>query len=136
MPKLKKQNYTQTVARRRRAIARVRLLKGKGESLVNSQPVDVYFSGSVFKDVWKRPLELTGVEDKYFITAKIEGGGKKGQLDAFILGIAKALVKENAEKFKKPIKTAGFLTRDARIRQRRMVGMGGKSRRKKQSPKR
>ena len=136
MPKLKKTNYIQTVARRRMAVARVRLLKGKGESLVNSQPADIYFPGPVSKDVWRRPLRLVGAEDKYFITAKVEGGGKKGQLDAFVLGVAKALVKEDAEKYKKVIKSAGLLTRDARIRQRRMVGMGGKARRKKQSPKR
>lgn len=131
----KKQNYIQTVGRRKSAVARGRLFKGKGESTVNGEPVDVYFPGQVMKDIWMRPFKLADVGDKYYVSVKVEGGGKKGQLDAAVHAIARALVKENPD-YKKSIKSAGLLGRDARIRQRRMVGMGGKSRRKKQSPKR
>ena len=132
---VKKQNYIQAVGRRKSAVARVRLFKGKGESMVNLQPVDAYFPGLVMKDIWTRPFKLVDANSKYYATVKVEGGGKKGQLDAVVHAIARALAKEN-EEYKKPLKTAGLLTRDARTRQRRMVGMGGKSRRKKQSPKR
>ena len=131
----KKQNYIQAVGRRKSAVVRVRLFKGKGESKVNLQSADAYFPGPVLKDIWARPFKLANVLDKYYVTIKARGGGKKAQLDAAVHAIAKALVKESPEN-KKPLKAAGFLTRDARIRQRRMVGMGGKARRKKQSPKR
>lgn len=135
MPKLKKQNYIQQVARRRSVSARARLVKGAGESSVNSRAIDEYFPGAVFRGIWTKPLQIVGVAEKYHVTAKISGGGKKGQVDALSQAIAKALVKENPE-YKKPLKDSRLLTRDARVRQRRMVGTGGKARRKKQSPKR
>lgn len=134
--RMAREKFIQVVARRRRVSARVRLIKGKGESTVNSKPIDVYFPGPVSKEIWMKPLNLTEAADKYYITVKVAGGGKKGQLDAVAHGIAKALVKADPEKYKKTVKDVGLLARDARIRQRRMVGMGGKSRRKKQSPKR
>jgi len=67
---------------------------------------------------------------------KVAGGGNSGQLDAMIQGIARALSAIDTGKFRPILKTSGLLTRDARIRQRRMVGTGGKARRAKQSPKR
>ena len=66
----------------------------------------------------------------------MEGGGKQGQLRAVVHGMARAFSKFDTEKFRKLLKDGGLLTRDSRKRQRRMVGMGGKSRRAKQSPKR
>jgi len=73
---------------------------------------------------------------KYYVTVKVVGGGKNGQLDAVVHGIARAFDKADREKFRPPLKRAGLLTRDARVRERRKVGTGGKARRKKQSPKR
>ncbi len=136
MAKPKKKNWTYAVGRRRSASARVRLFKGRGESVVNKIPIDEYFPGPVFKERWNQPFEAAGVSGKYYITVKVLGGGKSGQLDAVTLGAARALAMVDKNKFREPIKKAGLLTRDPRIRERRKVGMGGKARRKKQSPKR
>ena len=136
MAKTKKQNYTSAAGKRKTASARVRLFKGKGESTINTIAIEKYFPGAVNKEYWQRPFILTDTLEKYYVSAKIQGSGKNGQLDALVLGIARALSEANPEKFKPAVKKAGLLKRDSRIRQRRMVGMGGKSRRAKQSPKR
>lgn len=136
MPKTKKQDYIFAVGKRKNASARVRLFKGTGETQVNGIPIAEYFPGEVLKSVWQKPFQLTDTWGKYFATIKVLGGGKNGQVEAVSNALAKALVLENKENYKSPLKKAGLLTRDARERQRRMVGTGGKARRKKQSPKR
>ena len=136
MPRKKKINYTYSVGRRRTASARIRLFKGKGENVVNGMPIAEYFSGVINKDVWAKPFKTVDVSDKYYVTVRVVGGGKRGQLNAVAHGIARALTKENEEKFRKPLKDAGLLTRDPRVRERRKIGTGGRARRKKQSPKR
>ena len=73
---------------------------------------------------------------KYHLTIKVIGSGKQSQLEACIHGIARSLVKVNADKFRPALKKNGYLTRDPRKRQRRQAGKGGKARRQKQSPKR
>ena len=135
MARQKKITYTYAIGRDREASARIRIHKGKGENMVNDKPADSYFSGQVNKVLFARPFMLTKTEGKYYVTAKVGGGGKKSQLDAVILGISRALTKAKAE-FRAPLKQAGLLTRDGRVKERRKVGMGGKARRKKQSPKR
>lgn len=132
----KKINYTYAVGKRRSSSARIRLFHSKGKNIVNEIPLEDYFSGIVEKAKWMKPFEITGTFDKYYFTARVVGGGKQGQLDAVIHGLSKALAKVKPEKFRVLLKKAGLLTRDARIRERRKIGMGGKSRRKKQSPKR
>lgn len=132
----KKINYTYAVGRRRTASARVRLFKGKGESTVNGLPIEKYFPGSVNRDIWSRPFRILDVSEKYYVTVRVLGGGKQGQVEAVAHAISKAFSNESTEKFRSPLKTAGLLTRDARIRERRKVGTGGKARRQKQSPKR
>lgn len=132
----KKVDFIYAKGRRKSASARVRLYKGKGETTVNGQPIDKYFPGAIDKSSWIKPFKVADVLDKYYATIKVRGGGKDGQLDAVVHGIARALSFTNSEEFRAPIKKAGLLTRDARVRQRRMVGTGGKARRKKQSPKR
>ena len=136
MPRKRKINYTYAVGRRRKASARVRLFKGKGESTVNGMPISKYFPGVIMKDVWSKPFKTVDASDKYYVTVRVVGGGKNGQLDAVTHGIARALEKVNKKDFRKPLKKAGLLTRDPRVRERRKVGTGGKARRKKQSPKR
>lgn len=136
MAKKIKKNYTHAVGRRREASARVRLFKGQGDTLVNGELVGKYFPGNVSKAYWTRPFEVLEIEGKYYATAKVVGGGKNGQLDAFVFGLSRALAKLNPEKFRAALKKAGLLTSDPRTRERRKVGMGGKARRKKQSPKR
>ena len=134
--KIKKQNYTYAVGRRRAASARIRLFKGKGQSTVNGKPIEEYFPGKVLEDIYTKPFKATETSDNYYVTVKVVGGGKMGQLDAVVHGIARVLVKLDQGKHKRPLRKLGLLTRDARTRERRKVGMGGKARRKKQSPKR
>ncbi len=136
MAKPKKQNYIYAKGMRKTATVRVRLFKGKGESLVNNVSVEKYFPGPINKSHWMKPFELTGNWDKYYFTARVVGSGVRGQLDALVHGLARALTEVDSEKNRLVLKNAGLLTRDSRTRQRRMIGMGGKSRRKKQSPKR
>lgn len=132
----KKIDFVYGVGKRRSASARVRLYRGKGESTVNSKPAGKYFEGEVAIKAIAKPFGVTETSDKYYFSAKVAGGGKNGQLDAVVLGISRALAKVSPEKFKPFLRKVDLLTRDSRERQRRMVGMGGKSRRKKQSPKR
>lgn len=131
-----KVNYFYAGGKRKESSARVRVFRGKGENTVNGISVEKYFPGKISESVWKKPFKVTETLEKYYFSAKVVGGGKQGQLDAVVNGIAKALVKISEEKYKKELRKSGLLTRDSRIRQRRMVGMGGKSRRQKQSPKR
>lgn len=136
MAKNSKKDYTYVVGRRRESSARVRLYKGDGQSVVNDQPIGQYFPGIIDRSFWMKPFELTQSLGKYFVTVKVEGGGKKGQLGAVVLGVARAFEKLNSEKYRLVLKKAGLLTRDDRTRERRKVNTGGKARRKKQSPKR
>lgn len=136
MARKKKQNWTYAVGRRRSASARVRLFKGKGESAVNGMVIDKYFPGKILEDVYTKPFKATETSGKYYVTVKVVGGGKMGQLDAVVHGISRTLAKLDESKYKRPLRKLGLLTRDSRIRERRKVGMGGKARRKKQSPKR
>lgn len=146
--KLKTPEFIHAVGRRREAIARVRLYPNpksitwndrtvnKGDILVNGLPFGQYFVGDAAREELLTPLKLTQTVDKYGITIKIEGGGKSGQLDAAVHGITRALNELNKGAFRATLKDHGLLTRDARVRERRKVGTGGKARRKKQSPKR
>lgn len=133
---MKKIDYIYGVGKRREASARVRLYRGKGENSVNGKPANKYFDGEVAKKSLEKPFGVTETSEKYYFSAKVIGGGKNGQLEAVILGIARALVKSSPENFRPLLRKVGLLTRDSRERQRRMVGMGGKARRRKQSPKR
>lgn len=132
----KKINYTYATGKRKEASARVRVFHGKGESTVNAQAAEKYFPGKVNESIWKKPFEVTETSEKYYFSARVVGGGKMAQVEALANGLAKAIAKVSKDKFRVVLKKVGLLTRDARERQRRMVGMGGKSRRAKQSPKR
>lgn len=131
----KKLNYIYSAGKRKTSSARVRLIKGSEENTVNGILIGKYFEGETAKAAWQKPLELLNLSNKYFFTAKVKGGGKKGQLDAVVLGLSKTLAKVKDE-HKKVLRKSNLLTRDARIRERRKMGMGGKARRRKQSPKR
>lgn len=136
MPKIKKVDYTYAVGRRKESSARVRLFRGKGENTVNSITAEKYFPGEIAKKALAKPFGATESSDKYYYSARVISGGKEGQLSALILAIARALVKVAPEKNRVTLRKLNLLTSDSRTRQRRMVGMGGKARRKKQSPKR
>lgn len=132
----KKLSYTYAIGKRKSASARVRLFHGKGENVVNGMPMEKYFSGEINKVTWEKPFGLTETTGKYYVTVRVFGGGMHAQLEAVALGIAKAFSLAKKEEFRPILKKAGLLTRDSRVRQRRMVGTGGKARRMKQSPKR
>jgi len=144
-----KKDYIFAVGRRKEAVARVRLYEfvkddmiwgtveiKKGDIIVNQKPISEYFSGDVSRFKYTEPLRVVNAQNKYTITISVAGGGPSGQLDAAIAGLASALSKADIETNRSILKKEGFLTRDARIRERRKVGTGGKARRKKQSPKR
>ena len=145
-----KRDYVFAVGRRKSSVARVRLYEHvkvdlvcgetqvkKGELLVNQKPIADYFLGEVSKRLYTEPLRITNAhQQNYAFTIKVAGGGPSGQLQAVIAGISNALISLDSDKNRSVLKKKGFLTRDSRIRERRVVGMGGKSRRKKQSPKR
>ena len=131
-----KKDYTYAVGKRRSATARVRIYRGKGEILINDKPADKYFPASVYKDTWIKPFKVVDASDKFYATVRVAGGGLQGQVDAVVHGIAKALIKLDSDNFRGPLKRAGLLTRDPRVRERRKSDTGGKARRKKQSPKR
>jgi small subunit ribosomal protein S9 len=139
-------NYKFSVGKRKEAVARLRLYTNnlpevsgedvkKGEMFVNGKKIENYFIGSTAKATYEEPFKITNTLGKYTLTAKIEGGGPHGQMEAFIHAVSRVLSSMD-EKNKQILKKKGFLTRDARVRERRKVGMGGKARRKKQSPKR
>lgn len=128
--------FVSTVGRRKTAVARIRLYHGKGETLINDQPIAKYFPGEINKTFYQQPFNLTETLGKYYATIKVVGSGQKAQLGAVIHGLARALDKENKEDFHSLLKKAGLLTRDSRAKERRKVGQMGKARKKKQSPKR
>lgn len=127
--------YIYAHGRRKEAVSRVRLFTGRGETIVNDKPISEYFPSAVFKSLYTKPFNLTKTEDKYYATIKVEGSGKKGQLDAVIHGLANTLIKAKAE-FRPILKKAGLLTRDPRVKERRKYGRAQKARKGKQSPKR
>lgn len=124
-----------TIGRRKEALARVRLSKGQGQITINGKPIGEYFLGQAFQNLYNRPLEITKTIGKYSISAKVEGGGKVAQLGAVIHGIARAISKAEPQ-LRVTLKREGFLTRDARAKERRKYGRAGKARARKQSPKR
>lgn len=129
-----KKDYFAAVGRRKRSIARVRLYKGKGQMTINALPIEEYFK-NIPTVSYLRPLQLTSNIGKYYTTAKITGGGRQGQVGAFVLGLSRALVSAD-EKFKRVLRSAGLVTRDPREKERRKFGLAQAARARKQSPKR
>ncbi|HKC04874.1 MAG TPA: 30S ribosomal protein S9 [Patescibacteria group bacterium] len=133
---MKKIDYIYAVGRRKESSTRVRVYRGKGENTVNGKPANKYFEGEVWARAMAKPFGATETSEKFYFSARVTGGGKQGQLDALVLALSRSLTKAAPEKNRLVLRKLNLLTRDSRIRQRRMVGMGGKARRKKQSPKR
>ncbi|MFW6237642.1 MAG: 30S ribosomal protein S9 [Halanaerobiales bacterium] len=107
--------------RRKTATARVRLVPGDGNIVVNDRDVDDYFHRkSLIKDI-KAPLELTNSLSSFDVLVNVEGGGLSGQSGAIRHGIARALLNVD-EDFRKPLKKEGFLTRDPRMKERKKYG--------------
>lgn len=109
------------IGRRKAAVARVYLTEGTGKITINKKDLTEYFPSAILQYVVKQPLQQLEVEGKYDIKANLDGGGFTGQSQALRLGIARALVKVNAED-KKNLKDHGFLTRDSRVVERKKPG--------------
>ena len=109
------------VGRRKAAIARVFVKEGNGEITINKRSLETYFPSSILQFIVKQPLTLLNVVGKYDIKVNLCGGGYKGQAEALRLGIARALVKINAED-KAALRAAGFVTRDPRAVERKKPG--------------
>ncbi|MBI2264337.1 MAG: 30S ribosomal protein S9 [Armatimonadetes bacterium] len=108
--------------RRKTAIARVRLVSGKGRILVNDKPYTDYFGGrQVFETIVKEPLEVTNMMHRFDVIAKAEGGGVSGQAGALRHGIARALLQFD-ENLRPELRKSGFLTRDPREKERKKYG--------------
>lgn len=112
------------LGRRKAAIARIYVKEGKGNITVNKRDFKEYFPISEFQFQIMRPLELLEAQEKYDITARITGGGFKGQAEALRLAISRALVKINEED-KSALKKEGFMTRDSRVVERQKPGQPG-----------
>ena len=108
--------------RRKNAVARVRIIPGKGNITINGCALDEYMPTEVSKIIIKQPLVVTSNEGKYDLIVKVVGGGYSGQAGAIRHGLARALVKANIEN-KAALKSAGFLTRDPRMKERKKPGL-------------
>ena len=110
------------VGRRKKAIARVRLIPGEGNITINKRSLDEYFGLETLKTVVRQPMDLTQTTGRYDVLVSVKGGGFTGQAGAIRHGIARALVKAD-EELKPAIKKAGYLTRDPRMKERKKYGL-------------
>ena len=108
--------------RRKSSVARVRLVPGNGEVIINGKKVDAYFGKKTLEMIVRQPLVLTQTESRLDVIAKVEGGGVSGQAGAVRLGISRALVKMDAE-LRPVLKRAGFMTRDQRMKEKKKYGL-------------
>lgn len=144
-----KPTYYEGIGRRKVSTARARLyviadgsmtIRGqsvaKGDITVNGTAAEKYFPGEIMKKIYSEPFRTTNTIGRFAVTVTAAGGGLHGQLSSFVLAVSRALEKVDKEKFRPILKKRGFLSRDPRAKQRRKAGFAGKSRARKQSPKR
>ena len=117
------------LGRRKAAVARVYLIAGSGNIVINDRPLEDYFKEDGLRYIVNQPLVLTQTEGQFDIKVTIVGGGIKGQAEAIRLGIARALCEVDKEAYRPALKAAGFLTRDAREVERKKPGQPGARRR-------
>lgn len=121
--KIKKKVQYLGTGRRKKAIARVRLIPdGSGSIVINKRSLDEYFGLDTLKYIVNQPLELTGTTGKFDVIVNVKGGGFTGQAGAIRHGISRALVIAD-ESYKSALKSAGFLTRDPRAKERKKYGL-------------
>lgn len=121
MPKAEKK-YNYGTGRRKKAIARVRIIEGNGKITINGKDLDEYFGKETLKVIVKQPLVATNTLAKYDVIASVNGGGSTGQAGAIRHGIARALNEANSE-FRPALKSNGYLTRDPRMKERKKYGL-------------
>ena len=110
--------------RRKKSIARVRLVPGEGRVVINKRDMDTYFGLDTLKIIVNQPLVLTGTKEKFDVLVNVHGGGYTGQAGAIRHGISRALLKAD-ENLRPALKRAGFLTRDPRMKERKKYGLKG-----------
>ncbi len=111
------------LGRRKEAVARVRLVPGTGAWTINGRTLEDYFPNKVHQQLVNSPFALLDIEEKFDVHARIHGGGPSGQAGALRLGVARALNAIDAEHNRGSLKKAGFLTRDARVVERKKAGL-------------
>ena len=114
--------YKEAIGRRKTASARVRLYPGTGDIVVNDKPVNDYFGRDLDQMILRQPLLLTGTESVYNISVHVAGGGESGQAASVRMGIARALTLWDPN-LRPVLKSAGFLMRDARAKERKKPGL-------------
>ena len=112
----------QGTGRRKESIARVRLVAGKGDIIVNGKTLDEYFGTEILKVIVNQPFNVTNTVGKYDVIVKVTGGGYTGQAGAIRHGISRALLEANSE-YRPALKQNGFLTRDPRMKERKKYGL-------------
>ncbi|MBR5856526.1 MAG: 30S ribosomal protein S9 [Bacteroidales bacterium] len=117
------------LGRRKSAVARVYVNTGKGNITINGRELETYFAEPSLQFIVKQPLEVTGTTANFDIKANLNGGGTKGQAEALRLAISRALCEIDKEAYRSTLKSAGFLTRDAREVERKKPGQPGARRR-------
>jgi len=108
--------------RRKSSVARVRLVPGNGEIIINGKTADVYFGKKTLEMIARQPLVLTQTESRFDVLVNAHGGGTTGQAGAIRLGISRALLKVDPE-LRPALKKAGYLTRDPRMKERKKYGL-------------
>ena len=111
------------VGRRKQAIARVRLIPGEGKITVNGRDLEDYFPNKLHQQLINDPFTVLNLTGAYDVIARIHGGGDSGQAGALRLGIARALNGIDVENNRPTLKKAGFLSRDARVKERKKAGL-------------
>ena len=114
--------YINATGRRKSSVARVRIISGKGKITINKKDIEEYFGLATLKQIVRQPLVLTNTLEKFDVDVTVNGGGVGGQAGAIRHGIARALVKAN-EEYKGVLRTAGLLTRDPRMKERKKYGL-------------
>ena len=122
MPDTQKSTYA--TGRRKHAVARVWLQPGNGKVEINQRTLEEYFGRETSRMVFRQPLELTETTGRFDIFVNVAGGGLSGQADAIRHGISRALIKIDTA-LRPPLKKAGYLTRDARAKERKKYGQRG-----------
>ena len=117
------QAFNSGTGRRKTAVARVRLLPGEGEIVINGRSLAEHFGAAIDEAEIRMPFRVTNTDGRYNAMVKVEGGGVTGQAGAVRHGIARALLEIDAEAHRVPLRQAGLLTRDPRMKERKKYGL-------------
>ena len=119
----KKESVFCGTGRRKKSIARVRLVDGNGKITINGKDLNEYFGAETLKYIVKQPLTVTETDAKFDVICTVKGGGFTGQAGAIRHGVARALLEANSDEYRPSLKANGFLTRDSRMKERKKYGL-------------